>query len=78
MKDAINDIKDKVFKRQLREAAASIKADANGKTCGECKHYRESWCADQKSISGMPITILYPTAVACKEFSAPYIKKTLV
>jgi hypothetical protein len=53
------------FKRKLRAAADKIRAEAKGRTCSGCIYYRESWCAERVSISGLPLLIMSPSAPAC-------------
>ena len=50
---------------KLASAAAVIKRDADGRTCGGCKHMRKSWCSAKQNIDGNDLQVLYPHAVAC-------------
>jgi len=50
---------------RLAKAAASIRRDARGRTCGDCRHLRVNWCAEQTNIDGDNLTVNHPNAVAC-------------
>ena len=50
---------------RLARAAASIRRDARGRTCGDCMHLRGNWCAEQVNIDGDNLTVNHLNAVAC-------------
>lgn len=66
-----SEIRDKHFRARLQLASLLIRQEAAGRICGTCRHYRGSWCAEQKNIEGQPLAILYPDAPACKEHENP-------
>lgn len=53
------------FEGKLRRAAASIREDADGRTCGGCLHWRDGWCGERINIEDSPLVVLGPGAVAC-------------
>ena len=52
--------------QRLRLKVMQIKAEANGKVCGECTHYMGNWCALVVSHLGEELQISTPHAVACR------------
>lgn len=58
----------KIFEQRLRDIAAQIHTAAAGKICGECKAYRDGWCAKHLNVHGDALSIWYRTAPACPSF----------
>lgn len=56
------------FAGKLAGAAAEIKRDAEGRTCGGCRNLHNTWCTKQQNIDGYNLTVLYPGAVACGHY----------
>lgn len=51
------------FQKSVKRIADSIREDAEGKICGNCKYYRGPYCG------WLDIVIIRSDAVACKEWS---------
>lgn len=58
------------FMNRLAKTVERIKDAAKGRVCSECKHVRDGWCATQRNYNGDNLAVLYPTAVACRNFEA--------
>jgi len=65
MKDHVDVTLEDGLSERLAKAAASIRRDARGRTCGDCRHLRANWCAEQMNIDGDNLVINHPNAVAC-------------
>lgn len=64
-------IKSVEFDDKLAKAARKIRAEANGRTCGECEAYRtDGWCDKMVTHENEALIVIYPGAVACKHWQA--------
>jgi hypothetical protein len=60
---------------KLARAAVEIKRTADGKTCGDCTHFRQTYCDKHaSSLTGHNLAVLFPTAIACTAFSAAEVR----
>jgi hypothetical protein len=61
---------DEGFARSLAAMASDIRQAARGRTCGDCRHLRDGWCASRLNMDGDSLRVLSPYAVACGSFEA--------
>ena len=62
------DVIEEKFQHRLKALVTAVRAEASGKVCGDCLHYRRSWCAEKTNIVGNALQIIRRDAPSCATY----------
>lgn len=58
---------DKEIQKELTRMVKEIREEAEGRLCGDCRHFHGSWCGLHNGVDGNPIEVRSGQAVACRD-----------